>query len=111
MGERKRTRGEMDGYPSTIAFISHLPSSEEDASQLSKNKLRVIFLSDADSGEGDNNDFPHAIKGNFTSACGSLRTVFIPPSDKCLIDEGAPCSSRPEANMKGQCHALLPIFW
>lgn len=52
-----------------------------------QNKLRVIFLNDADSGEGDNNDFSHVIKGIFTSACGSQRIVFIPPCDKYLIDE------------------------
>lgn len=51
-----------------------------------QNKLRVIFLSDADSGEGDNNDFSHVIKGIFTSACGSQRIVFIPQCDKYLID-------------------------
>lgn len=52
-----------------------------------RNKLRVIFLSDADWGEGDNNDFSHVIKGIFTSACGSQRIMFIPPCDKYLIDE------------------------
>lgn len=52
-----------------------------------RNKLRVIFLSDADWREGDNNDFSHVIKGIFTSACGSRRIVFIPPCDKYLIDE------------------------
>lgn len=72
----------MDGFLSTITFISHLLLCQGGCLRALQNKLRVIFLWDADWGEGDNNDFSHVIKVVFTSACGSQRIVFFPQCDK-----------------------------
>lgn len=86
-GARNEGRGgergkRMDGFLSTITFISHLLLCQGGCLRALQNKLRVIFLWDADWGEGDNNDFSHVIKVVFTSACGSQRIVFFPQCDK-----------------------------
>lgn len=54
--------------PSTVTFISHLLRCEEDTSEPREVNWGFFFLWDADWGEGDNDDFSHAIKAVFTSA-------------------------------------------
>lgn len=82
-GREGGKEGEKDGW---IPLNHHLyqpsPSLWGGCLRALQNKLRVIFLRDADLGEGDNNDFSHVIKAVFTSPCGSRWIVFFPPCDK-----------------------------
>lgn len=56
-----------------------------------QNKSRVIFLLDANWGEGDNNDFSYIFKAVFTSACGSqwIVVVFLPPVRQIISNRSA----------------------